>query len=126
VSKERIERYLITLAINYEQVSDDVWIVNDTDKGLNQLIVFVDESLVTIRTRVMEVPQDNRLELFEDLLRFNLDLVHGAYAIEEDFVILMDTLELETMDLEEFQASMDALGLALAQHYPRLSQYRQS
>jgi hypothetical protein len=28
------------------------------------------------------------------------------------------------MDYEEFQASLDAIGLALAQHYPILSKYR--
>ncbi|NJL73213.1 MAG: YbjN domain-containing protein [Candidatus Competibacteraceae bacterium] len=51
------------------------------------------------------------------------DLVHGAYALEGDNVILIDTLEFETMDLEEFQASLDAVGLALAQHYPLLAKY---
>ena len=51
-------------------------------------------------------------------------MVHGAYAIENDSVILIDSLEFPTMDLEEFQASLDSTGLALAQHYPRLSKYR--
>jgi len=44
--------------------------------------------------------------------------------VSEDDVILIDTLQYETMDLEEFQASLDAIGLALAQHYPILSKYR--
>jgi hypothetical protein len=28
------------------------------------------------------------------------------------------------MDLEEFEASLDAIGMALAQHYRTLSRYR--
>jgi hypothetical protein len=50
-------------------------------------------------------------------------MIHGAYALEQNNVVLVDTLESETMDLEEFRASLEAIGLALAQHYPRLSQY---
>ncbi len=42
----------------------------------------------------------------------------------EGNIILVDTLEFETMDIEDFQASLDAVGLALAQHSPVLSQYR--
>ncbi|KGE71830.1 type III secretion system chaperone family protein [Spirochaeta lutea] len=128
-ANNRIQSYLVTLGITSEQVSEDVWLVNDPDKGLNQIIIFVDESLVTIRCRLMELPPGDRQELselFETLLRFNLDLVHGAYALEDHYVVIMDTLELNTMDLEEFQASMDAIGLAIAQHYPVLSKYRHS
>lgn len=125
----RIESYLNTLGILNEQVSEDVWLLNDQSKGLNHIIVFVDETLVTLRCRMFELPkidQHSRAELFESLLRLNLEMVHGAYALEEDTVVLMDTLELETMDLEEFQASIEALGLAIAQHYPLLANYRQS
>ena len=52
------------------------------------------------------------------------DLLHGAYALEGDHVILIDTLELETMDLEELRASFEAIGLALIQHYKVLGDYR--
>ena len=53
------------------------------------------------------------------------DLVHGAYALEGDNVILMNTLFGETMDVEEFQSTLDAISLALAQHYHVLSRYRE-
>jgi hypothetical protein len=51
-------------------------------------------------------------------------MAHGAYAVDGDSVIIIDTLEADTMDLEELQASVDAIGLALAQHYRALSAYR--
>lgn len=120
---ERIERYLLALAVTYEKVSEDVWIINDPDKGLNQIVLFVDESLLTVRTKVMNYPvndEKKELRLFRELLQLNRDLVHGAYAIEDDYIILMDTLELDTMDREELQASLDAIGLGLAEHYDRL------
>ncbi len=121
--KERIESYLINLSLTYEEVGENIWVINDEDKGLGRVVVFAEESLVWFRTKVMEIPKNNKLEFFEQLLKLNAEMVHGAYAIEEDGVILVDSLEYNTLDFEEFQASLDAMGLALAQHYPRLSKY---
>lgn len=115
---------MINLSLTHEEVSENVWLINDSEKGLGNVLVFAQDSLVTIRAKVMETPPEHRPELYEELLRLNADMVHGAYAIEEDHIILFDTLEFDTMDYEEFQASLDAIGLALAQHYPILSKYR--
>jgi hypothetical protein len=120
----RVEGYLINLSLTYEEVGDNVFLINDEEKGLGHVIVFAEDSLVTIRAKVMELPSNKKEEFLEELLRLNIDLVHGAYALEDNNVIIIDTLELGSMDLEEFQASLDAIGLALAQHYPRLSQFR--
>lgn len=124
----KIESYLHTLDVHFEQVSDDVWLLQDPEKGLSNLIVFVDENLVTLRARLFNVShlsESRKLEFFTHLLKYNLEMIHGAYALEDDSVVVMDTLELVTMDFEEFQASLDALGLAIAQHYHVLSQYSQ-
>jgi hypothetical protein len=73
----------------------------------------------------MDIPASRRSELFEELLRLNAtDLLHGGYALQEQSVILLDTLVGATMDFEEFQSSLDAIGLALSQHYERLSKFR--
>ena len=123
MSTDRIERYLIKLSITYEKVSEDVWVINDRDKGLNQIVLYVDETLLTVRSRVLALSSvsDEKLgELFRELLLLNCELLHGAYAIEDDYIIIMDTLELATMDLEELQASLDAIGLALAEHHSRI------
>ncbi len=122
--KTRIESYLINLSLTYEEAGEDVWIINDEDKGLANVVVFAEEPLVTIRTKVMTVPEKERSQFFEELLRLNADMVYGAYAIDESDVILVETFELSTLDYEEFQAALDAIGLALAQHYPQLSKYR--
>ena len=121
----KIESYMINLGISFNEIDEDSWIISDEEKGLEQVAVLTADTLLIIRVSVMDVPKGNREELFEKLLELNAtDLIHGAYAIEEGKVILVDTLEMETLDMEEFQASLDAVGLALAQHYPVLSKYR--
>jgi len=124
MSKAKIEGYMINLSLTFEDVGDNAWVIKDAEKGLENVIVFAEDSLLTIQAKVMDIPDEGRLELFEQLLRLNVDMIHGAYALEEESIMLLDTLDIPTMDLEEFQSSLDAIGLALAQHYPLLSKYR--
>lgn len=120
---DKIEGYLHVLGLEYELLNDGVWLVNDPERGLPHVVLFVDAGKLTIRTKVMDVPEDGLNELYEDLLRYNNTMVHGSYALDEDGIIILDTLEAGTLDLDEIQASLDAIGLALVQHYPRLSRY---
>jgi len=123
----KIEDFLIDLKIAYEEAADNAYLVRDGAKGLSNVVIVYDDPVVVIRTKVMEVPSRKREELFKTLLRLNgTDIIHGAYGIEGNDVILSDTLEYATMDKEEFEASVDAIGLALSQHYPILSGYRNS
>lgn len=121
----KLEGYMINLGITFEALDDNAWIVNDAERGLEKVVIVADDPLVIVRVKIMEIPENNREKLFEKLLQLNAsDLVHGAYAIEDDHVILVDTLEYSTMDLEEFQASLDSVSLALTQHYSILSDLR--
>lgn len=122
--KEKLESFFINLQLSYEEVSENMWLISDDESNLGYVVVYAEEELVTLRAKVMQIPSENREACFEELLRLNAEMVHGAYAIEEESVILIDSLVAPTMDLEEFQASLDSTGLALAQHYPRLAKYR--
>lgn len=124
-SNTKIESYMINLGLTFEGIDENSWIINDDEKGLEQVAVIAADPLIVVRVNVMDIPEKGREEFFEQLLQLNAtDLVHGAYALENGKVILVDTLEYETLDMEEFQATLDAVGLALAQHYPILSKYR--
>ena len=73
--------------------------------------------------RVGMVPEGDhaRLQLFQTLLELNAsDLVHGAYGLEGDEVILVDALELQDLDYSEFLASLESLSLAVTSHVKQL------
>ncbi|NLJ45804.1 MAG: YbjN domain-containing protein [Treponema sp.] len=121
----RVESYLISLEIQYEELSPNAWLVNDETHGLSQVVITQADPVVALRTKVMEVPKERRLELFETLLRLNAtDLLHGAYALDGNDIVLVDNLELETLDRSELEAALDAIGFALAQHYAVLGKFR--
>ena len=122
---EKVENYLVTLGISYESIGEKTWLVNDEEKGLGQVVIMTADPVVVIRVKVMSIPSSDREEFYKTLLELNgTDLVHGSYGIDGDDIVIVDTLEYLTMDLEEFQASLDAIGLALAQHYKILSKYK--
>jgi len=124
--EDRIRSYLLDLGLSYEEVGDGTFLINDEVKGVKNIVAMVSEPLLILRVKVMETPEQGREKLYEQLLRLNTeDLIHGAYALEGDHVILIDTLELDTLDLEELRASIEAIGLALVQHYKLLGRYRQ-
>ena len=52
------------------------------------------------------------------LLQINRTLVHGAFVLDEEGTTLLfrDTLQLENLDRNELEGSIDALSLAMAEY----------
>jgi len=88
------------------------------------MVVTLSEPLVVISANVMPVPKENAEQLFRTLLELNAtDLIHGAYAISGNDVIIIDTLEYETLDQDELLASIESISFALLEHYKKLANY---
>jgi hypothetical protein len=123
--ENKIEQYLIDSMLTYRDVEKNMWLVEDEGHNLESVLVMHSEPVVIFRTVIMKVPRDNRLELFSTLLELNAnDVLHGAYALDNDEIVLIDTLEYEFLDYPEFRATLDSFSLAITQHYPILSKYR--
>ena len=126
VTREDIESFLVRMDGNSEEVEPGMWVAHTPDDGA-RMVVHYSPPLVVLRTKVLDVPGDEQrcTELYRRLLELNAtDLVHGAYGIEEGDIILSDSLELENLDFNEFQASVDSMQLALASHLEPLSEFR--
>jgi hypothetical protein len=103
-----------------------MWVVRTT--GGAEVVVHFAPPVVNLRVSVMSLPTGaaKQGELCRALLGYNArDLVHGAYGLEGDRVVLVDTLELENLDFNEFEASFDSMTLALATHLGALAPYRE-
>jgi len=125
VTREDVERYLLQSELTHEEVQDGMWVAH-ADGGPS-LVFHHSPPVLAFRLKVMDVPQDQTrcTDLYKQLLRFNAsDLVHAAYGLEEEDVVLTETLELENLDQNEFQAVIDSFQMALASHLEHLSPYR--
>jgi hypothetical protein len=104
----------------------------DTGDRTPPVAVLVDPPLVVLRVHVGDlVPAGTGAgaaspaegALFRKLLELNArQLVHASYGIEDSHVVLSSALELENLDFNEIQATLDEMDLALAQHLPVLAE----
>lgn len=121
-TREDTEYYLIQLALPFETVEDNMWIIRDTVN----IVVTYDPPLVVFRAKLMDIPKKDRESFFKLLLDLNAtQMIHGAYGLEDDSVVLIDTLQSENLDYNEFQATIDTMLLAITQDYQRLKPFRE-
>ena len=125
MAENKIEEYLIDLKYSFSEVKPNLWLLDDAEHDLEGIAVMYADPLIIIRVQVMDAPEKDRLEFFAKLLELNAcDMIHGAYGLEGNKVVIIDTLEYESLDYSEFRATLDAISLSLTQHYPILSVYR--
>ena len=123
VTREDLESYLLRMEdYETEELEEGMYMVRDRTGG-PPIVVNHSAPLLLLRMKVMDLPDPSAADahLFRALLELNAtDLVHGAYGLEERELILSDTLELETLDFHELQASIESMQLAAAGHMDRI------
>lgn len=124
VTKNDIEIYLDDFKLPFEVVSDGMWRVESPDNNVNNIILSYEEPILLMRVKLMEVPKVDREGFYEKLLQLNAhEISHGAFGIDGNVVVLIDTLEVENLDRNELRASIDSIGFAVKQYYQELKQY---
>ena len=123
VTREDLESYLIRMDLEFEEVDEGMFLVQPRSDG-PPVVVHHSPPLLLVRLKVMELPEGQDLgELFKTLLTWNAkDVVHGAYGIDEEDLVLTDTLELESLDFPELQASLESMQMAAASHMDQVKE----
>lgn len=111
---------MFLLDLNYEITKEDeaatLFVINAEDKGVSNMVVDCENNLIILEQSIFAVKADN-LEVYKMLLQLNRTMIHGAYALTEDNIIVFrDTLEIENLDLNELEASINALTVSLAEN----------
>jgi hypothetical protein len=119
---EDIESFLVRASLPYETVKPGLWLVQLGEVG--RLAVSIAGPVVAFRVKVLDAPKQGREELFRALLQLNTtEMVHGAFGLEGEAVVIVDALELENLDFNEFQAVIDDMSMAISKHHPTLTRY---
>jgi len=126
---EKVKGYLNELgfSISIENAADEIVVIDDEDKGIKNLIIDCEDPILILEQAIMEVPKEAE-KFFKRLLQLNRTLVHGAFVLDEagKKVLFRDTLELENIDLNELEGSINALSLALAENANELILFNKS
>ena len=130
ISREDLEGFIARLeaeGIHAREIEPGLWVLSANSDG-PEVVVHYAPPVVVLRVKVMSLPKKlKKPELYRHLLELNAkDLVHGSYGIDGNDIVLSDTLELENLDFNEFQASFESMTLALASHLATLAPYREA
>ena len=122
----RVKEYLMEMGmpIVREDAPEELVVVEDEEKGIKNLIIDCEDSILVLEQVVIPVPSDPG-DIYVKLLKMNRNLVHGAFAMDEDqeHIIFRDTLCLENLDRNELEGSIQALELAMAEYGIELLSY---
>lgn len=124
ITNDQIEAYLIDHGLPYELIREGLWVIHDDVDYIDNIVVYHTPPVVTFRVKLMEAPVEAaRFVLYQRLLELNAtSMVAGAYGLEDDAIVIVDTLQSENLDPNEFQASIDAITLAVREHYQELKE----
>ncbi len=115
----KVKGYLAELgyAIVSEDVGEEIMVINDEEAGIANMILDCEETILIIEQVIFKVNQGSE-QLYKRLLQLNRNFIHGSFVLDEAGGLLLyrDTLQLENLDLNELEASINSLGLFLAEH----------
>ena len=122
-SFKKVKGYLLELGhdISYQSEEDQVLVLNNEKAGVKNLVIGCADPILIMEQFIFDVgkPSEN---LFKQLLIKNRDIVHGAFVLSEtgEKLIFRDTLQLENLDLNELEGSINSLSLLLSEYSDEL------
>ena len=121
-NSDELEAQLGRLDRRYERRPDGTFVLSI---GANQppvALVLVPPVLV-VQVQVGPAPKSDSaaVKVYKKLLELNASaLLHSAYGLENDQIVLTAALELDNLDLNELEAVLADIDVALSEHVPVL------
>ncbi len=123
---DTIKNYLLELNYNitHEDRTEGVLMIENQDEGINNLILGIADPILIIEQYIFKITKPNET-IFQQLLQKNRDIVHGAFVLDEtgEKVIFRDTLQIENIDLNELEGSINSLSLLLSEFSENIIQF---
>ena len=120
---EKVQGFLLDLDFNIiqENEEDGVFWVDKEDAGIHNLVIGCLDPILVMEQYLFEIGDDNK-DVFKKLLIKNRDIIHGAFVLDETGkkVIFRDTLQLENLDLNELEGSLNSLSLLMSEYSEEL------
>jgi Tir chaperone protein (CesT) family len=127
-TSDDLEAQLGRLGRRYERHADGTFVLS---LGANQppaALLLVPPVLV-VQVAIGRAPKDDvaAAPLYKKLLELNASaLLHAAFGLENEQIVLAAALELESLDLNELEAVLADIDVALGEHVPVLRAMVQS
>jgi hypothetical protein len=122
----KVKNYLTDLGfeITLENRDEGVLIVQNYDYAVTNLVIGVADPLVIIEQYLFSKSNADA-SFYRTLLMKNQDIIHGAFVIDEtgEKILFRDTLQVENLDLNELEATINSLSLLLSEYSDELIEF---
>ncbi len=120
---EIIKGYLNQLDydISSENKAEGIIMIQKESEGIKNLILGIAEPILIMEQYIFKINHSSEAVL-RKILQKNRDIVHGAFVLDEtgQIVIFRDTLQLENLDLNELEGSINSLCLLLSEYVEQI------
>ena len=108
-------------AISHQDETEGVFVIENENAGIRNLVIACAEPILIMEQFLFEI-HDNDPEIYKNLLVKNRDIIHGAFVLDDTGrkVIFRDTLQIENLDLNELEGSINSLSLLLGEYSDEL------
>ena len=120
------KNFLVELNFNitYENAEDEVIVVQKENFGIKNLILGVSPPILIMEQFIFNISNQSE-KIFKSLLQKNRDIIHGAFVLDESGtrVIFRDTLQIENLDLNELEGSLNSLSLLMSEYSDKIIEF---
>lgn len=122
----KVKNYILDLghSITKEDEADGVLVIDDEGLGIKNLVIGLADSILIMEQYILELKHAPK-ETYIELLKKNRDIIHGAFVLDESGqkLIFRDTLQMENLDQNELEGSINSLTLLLSEFSEQLIGY---
>ena len=116
---EKVKDFILDMGfvLSHEDSQEELIVIDDEERAIKNLVIDCEAPTLILEQVIMPIPEGSS-NFCKRLLQMNRTLVHGAFVLNEEGTTLLfrDTLQLENLDRNELEGSIDALSLALAEY----------
>ena len=126
---QKVKDYLLELghSVSKEIPEDGLIVIDHESEGVKNFAICCTDTVLVMEQFLFSV-ENPSAELYGALLQKNRDIIHGAFVLDESGkkVIFRDTLQIENLDLNEIEGSINSLALLLLEYRDNIIKFSKS
>jgi hypothetical protein len=123
---KKIESFISKLgySVSYQNEKEGIFLIESEQDGIKNLIIGVAPPILIMEQYIFTMKSYDA-DIMKSLLKKNRDIIHGAFALDEEGkkVIFRYTLQVEHLDINEFEGALNSLGLLLSEYYEQIIEF---
>ncbi|OQY04430.1 MAG: molecular chaperone Tir [Bacteroidetes bacterium 4572_117] len=122
----KVKNYLLELnfTIVDENEDENLLIIENENEGISNMILICADPILIMEQFLFETKTGD-VEVYKSLLQKNQDIIHGAFVLDQSGtkVLFRDTLQLENLDLNELEGSLNSLAFLLSEYSAKILEF---